>query len=94
MKITVLALGSRGDVQPAVALGVGLHNVGHEVCINTHAPFETMVREAGLDFCLIKTNPIEVLESDVGRAVMEGGGNPLRQLKDFSDLMNPHMLQV
>ena len=40
MKITALALGSRGDVQPAVALGVGLQNAGYEVCVNTHAPFQ------------------------------------------------------
>jgi UDP:flavonoid glycosyltransferase YjiC (YdhE family) len=94
MKITVLALGSRGDVQPAVALGVGLQNVGYEVCVNTHAPFQEMVLNAGLEFCIIETNPIEVLESDVGRAVMEGGGNPLRQMRDFSELMHPHMLRV
>jgi sterol 3beta-glucosyltransferase len=94
MKITALALGSRGDVQPAVALGVGLQNAGYEVCVNTHAPFQEMVLDAGLEFCLIETNPIEVLESDVGRAVMEGGGNPLRQMRDFAELMHPHMLSV
>lgn len=94
MKITILAIGSRGDVQPVVALGLGLQNAGYEVCVNTHAPFETMVRNTGLDFCLIETNPVEVMESDVGKAVMAGGGNPLRQLRDFSRLMNPHMLQV
>ena len=31
MHITILAAGSRGDVQPYVALGMGLQQVGHEV---------------------------------------------------------------
>jgi len=33
MKITILALGSRGDVQPMVALGKGLKSVGYDVVI-------------------------------------------------------------
>ena len=30
MNITILTIGSRGDVQPFVALGVGLKEAGHE----------------------------------------------------------------
>ncbi|MGB7417232.1 MAG: glycosyltransferase [Thermosynechococcaceae cyanobacterium] len=31
MHITILAIGSRGDVQPFVALGVGLKQAGYQV---------------------------------------------------------------
>jgi len=31
MRIVILAMGSRGDVQPYVALGKGLHAAGHGV---------------------------------------------------------------
>lgn len=31
MRINLLIIGTRGDVQPATALGVGLQNVGFDV---------------------------------------------------------------
>ena len=57
MKITILAIGTRGDVQPLVALGVGLQTAGHEVCMATPAEFEGVVRNSGLGFFLIQANP-------------------------------------
>lgn len=50
MKLTLIALGSRGDVQPIVALGRGLLDAGYAVRIVTMADFESMVRGQGLDF--------------------------------------------
>ena len=50
MKLTLIALGSRGDVQPIVALGRGLADIGYSVRIVTMVGFELMVREQGLDF--------------------------------------------
>jgi UDP:flavonoid glycosyltransferase YjiC (YdhE family) len=57
MKITILALGSRGDVQPLVGLGLGLKNAGYEVRVATHATFEKLVQQIGLRFSLIKSIP-------------------------------------
>jgi len=31
MKIVVLAMGSRGDVQPLIGLAMGLQRAGHEI---------------------------------------------------------------
>ena len=31
MRITIFALGTRGDVQPYIALGLGLQAAGHQV---------------------------------------------------------------
>ena len=36
MKITLITIGSRGDVQPYVALGVGLKAAGHVVKLATN----------------------------------------------------------
>ena len=33
MRVTITTSGSRGDVQPYVALGVGLARAGHEVTL-------------------------------------------------------------
>jgi UDP:flavonoid glycosyltransferase YjiC (YdhE family) len=50
MCITILALGSRGDVQPLIALGQALQAAGHRVRLATFAAFAEAVRQAGLDF--------------------------------------------
>lgn len=51
MRIAIIALGSRGDVQPHVALGVGLRRAGHSVRVVTSSDFGGLVRAHGLEFC-------------------------------------------
>jgi UDP:flavonoid glycosyltransferase YjiC (YdhE family) len=50
MRITLLAPGSRGDVQPYVALGTGLRAAGHAVRVLAATEFEDLVRAHGLAF--------------------------------------------
>ncbi|HNT26512.1 MAG TPA: glycosyltransferase [Anaerolineales bacterium] len=50
MKITIIAPGSRGDVQPYVALGKGLKDAGHSVQILTTQDFRELVITYGLHF--------------------------------------------
>jgi UDP:flavonoid glycosyltransferase YjiC (YdhE family) len=50
MHITILALGSRGDVIPYIALGKGLKAVGHRVRFVTFENFESLIAPQGLDF--------------------------------------------
>jgi sterol 3beta-glucosyltransferase len=53
VKIAILAMGSRGDVQPLVALAKGLEKAGHHIRFASHPNFEKMVLSAGLEFFLI-----------------------------------------
>lgn len=50
MQITIIAGGSRGDVQPYVALGKGLKEAGHTVRILSTDDFHNLVTDYGLDF--------------------------------------------
>lgn len=50
MNITVIASGSRGDVQPYIALGTGLQAAGHTVRILTTQDFQTLVTTYGLEY--------------------------------------------
>ena len=50
MQITILAGGSRGDVQPYVALGKGLKDAGHRVRLLSSDDFHDLVTDSGLDF--------------------------------------------
>ncbi len=50
MQVCVLALGSRGDVQPFIALGRGLAAAGHQVRIAATADYGPLVGAYGFDF--------------------------------------------
>ena len=71
MKITIVTVGTRGDVEPFIALGQGLQQTGHVVKIATHAMFESFVREHGLDFALISGNVQEAINSVEAQQALE-----------------------
>jgi UDP:flavonoid glycosyltransferase YjiC (YdhE family) len=50
MNVTIIALGSRGDVQPYVALGRGLKDAGHAVKVLASPDFQSLITGAGLGF--------------------------------------------
>ncbi len=50
MRVTIVAIGSRGDVQPLAALGLGLQRKGHQVCLVAGDEFAGLVTGAGLAF--------------------------------------------
>ena len=73
-RIALLTLGSRGDVQPFVALGEGLLRAGHDVTVVTGPGFEALVRERGLRFAPIRADLYALTRSAEGRALL--GRNP------------------
>jgi len=73
MKIAIIALGSRGDVQPYIALGTGLKEAGHVVRLVTHQNFESLVKSHGLEFWNVRGNVQDVIESQEMRALLEKG---------------------
>jgi UDP:flavonoid glycosyltransferase YjiC (YdhE family) len=54
-------VGSRGDVQPFVALGQTLRKHGHRVRLATHPTFKKFVEENGLEFFDIGGDPAELM---------------------------------
>ncbi|KAH7273909.1 hypothetical protein B0J15DRAFT_567405 [Fusarium solani] len=61
MSIVIQIVGSRGDVQPFVALGKTLSSYGHRVRIATHPTFAKFVRENDLEFFSIGGDPAELM---------------------------------
>jgi UDP:flavonoid glycosyltransferase YjiC (YdhE family) len=81
MRIAIIAPGSRGDVEPYIALGKGLARAGHPVRLVTHADFATLVTSHGLEFC-----PIEGRVQDIaqGMGALLERGNFLAILSQMS----------
>lgn len=61
LNIVIQVVGSRGDVQPFVALGTELQRYGHRVRLATHDVFRDFVQTAGLEFYSIGGNPAELM---------------------------------
>ncbi|KAF2194212.1 glycosyltransferase family 1 protein, partial [Zopfia rhizophila CBS 207.26] len=61
LNIVIQVVGSRGDVQPFVALGNELQAAGHRVRLATHNVFDDFVRKAGLEFYPIGGDPAELM---------------------------------
>lgn len=50
MKITMISMGTTGDVRPIVLLGKELASRGHEITIAAFSQFRGMVESSGLHF--------------------------------------------
>lgn len=61
MTITCLTIGSRGDVQPYIALCKGLQAEGHTVRIATHEEFRGWIEGHGIEFRRVGGDPSELM---------------------------------
>jgi sterol 3beta-glucosyltransferase len=86
MHVTILALGSRGDVMPYINLGKGLKAVGHQVRFVTFENFEPLVIAQDLDFHPIRGDVQSILTGAGGQALAESGRNAFRMARSVSRL--------
>jgi UDP:flavonoid glycosyltransferase YjiC (YdhE family) len=61
LNVLIQVVGSRGDVQPFIALGNELSRLGFRVRLATHDVFETFVRESGLEFYPVGGDPAALM---------------------------------
>ncbi len=85
MTITILAAGSRGDVQPYVALGVALRQAGARVRLATFGSFAPLVEGAGLEHFPLAGDIMGVAASEDVKHALEAD-NPLKVLLSFNRL--------
>ncbi|KAF5643402.1 sterol glucosyltransferase [Fusarium tjaetaba] len=61
LNVVIQVVGSRGDVQPFIALGVALQRYGHRVRLATHDTFKDIVRSSGLEFYPVGGDPEDLM---------------------------------
>lgn len=62
LHVVIQIVGSRGDVQPFIALATALKSThGHRVRIATHATFKSFVEDSGIEFFDIGGDPMELM---------------------------------
>lgn len=85
MLITILTMGSRGDVQPYVALGVALQKAGVRVRIATLESFASLVTGYGLECYAIQGDLADVMKSQAADNARRAD-NPLKFALSFNEL--------
>jgi len=87
LKITIITIGSSGDVQPFVALGMGLKQAGHNVTLCTSDRFKISIIERGLNYAEMTDDLIKIIDTDEGRAAIESGGNSFSLIKKVKPII-------
>ncbi|MEM8821397.1 MAG: glycosyltransferase [Pseudomonadota bacterium] len=72
-KLLILTYGTRGDVEPFVALTLRLRDRGHRVTLATAEHFGSWIASFGLDFAPLTNALLEIVHSTDGKTMLEGG---------------------
>ncbi|MBK8431347.1 MAG: glycosyltransferase [Chloroflexi bacterium] len=72
MKILIATLGSRGDVQPYLALAVGLQQAGHKVTLAAPQTFAPWIQSYGVGVAPVRFNPQEAMQKRGKRTAAYG----------------------
>ena len=72
MKIAILTLGTRGDVQPFIALGKALKARGHDVVLGAPENFQSWIEDHGIAYRSIGVDMRAFVRSLEARKVMAG----------------------
>ncbi|KAA3637954.1 MAG: glycosyltransferase [Bacteroidetes bacterium] len=75
MKIILMSVGTRGDMEPFLALADIFTNKGHQVICAFPEQFRDLAETSGFEFASLGTKLIELLDSPDGRAAMGAGGS-------------------
>ncbi len=94
MQITLIAYGTRGDVQPALALGGALRARGHAVRLLASAHYKDWIEGYGLTAVPAKVDFTDIMASEAGRDWAEQGNQPLKQLQIMKRLLDEHGLAL
>lgn len=94
MHITILAVGTRGDVQPYLALGARLRREGYQVKIATTLDFEILARQYDLEFGPISVNMQELMQSQKGQSFISTNRNPVEFVRQMKGLMQQEAFKL
>ena len=82
MNIGIFTYGTRGDVQPYIALALGLMDHGHQVTIAASENFKEFVEDFGIAFHPLYGNAEEAMNSPEGQSVLQTE-NTIKLMKYF-----------
>jgi len=79
MKILLVSVGTRGDMEPMLAVGEIMREKGQQVICAFPEQFAGLAEDSNMEFASLGEKFIELLESDDGQKAMGGGGSGLEK---------------
>ncbi|MCL4249908.1 MAG: glycosyltransferase [Anaerolineae bacterium] len=87
MHVAISTFGTRGDIQPFIALAVGLQQAGHQATLVTSNTFTDWIQAYGVNTHPLHFDPQEIVQHPDTQAVMKGRGNPIRAFRVMRDVL-------
>ena len=87
MRITILAIGTRGDVQPCIALGLGLLSAGHQITVAAFSDFQEMIAASGLRYAEIRGSMRDLVQTDAAREIARSGNNLVKATRLMAEIL-------
>lgn len=95
MRILMLAFGSRGDVQPYVALGKGLQRAGFTVTLAAGRNFQSWIEREGLRCMPFRIDIEAYMQSDLGKDWLgNSSDNAQRELQNMRRMVDTIAVDV
>lgn len=94
MKILIFAIGTRGDVQPFVALAHGLLAAGHDVKVSAPKNFSAYIEGEGIAAAPLPTDFQAMLEEPEMKAAMNSIKGRLKAFRWATDIMNAQLSAI
>ena len=79
MKIILMSVGTRGDMEPFLAIGEIMQERGHQFICAFPEQFRNLALDSNFEFASLGSKLIELLESDIGKAAMGSGGPAIKK---------------
>jgi len=86
MIILLISIGTRGDMEPFLAIGEMLKQKGHQVICLFPEQFRNLVEDSDMRFASLGSEFMEMLESDVGKFALGGGGSKWNKILAYVKL--------
>lgn len=87
MNIGIYTYGTRGDVQPYIALALGLMDKGHQITLSAPTDFKDFVEGFGIAFKPLYGNAEEIMNSPEGQSVLKTE-NSIKLMQHFFKVLN------
>ena len=75
MRMLIFTLGSRGDVQPYLALAVGLQQACHQVTLATSREFSPLIESYGVGTHPVRFSVQALMQLPETRAILRSGNS-------------------
>ena len=94
MKLLIIAVGSRGDVQPFVAFGRAATAAGHDVVLSAPQGFDAMIRAARLTPAPLPVDFQELLQQPEMQAAFNSLTGRLKAFRWANEIMNDQLSEM